>query len=86
MDFYRGTEELGHIHLDGELHLATRPPLGDELIRTGMAQRFPYAKGWVMCRIASASDAARAEWLIRLAYDHLGGTPASELLVGGNPA
>ena len=26
-DFYRGDEELGHIHLDGEIHLATSPAI-----------------------------------------------------------
>ncbi len=28
IDFYVGPDELGHIHLDGSIHLATTPELG----------------------------------------------------------
>ena len=33
VDFYVGSDELGHIHLDGSIHLATPPWLGSELGR-----------------------------------------------------
>ena len=31
VDFYLGEEELGHLHLDGSIHLATPPALGEAL-------------------------------------------------------
>ena len=32
IDFYVGPHELGHIHLDGSIHLATTPELGAEMV------------------------------------------------------
>lgn len=81
-DFYRGEDELGHLHLDGELHLATSPALARSLIRAELARPFPWAdtEEWVVYRIGSERDTRHAEWLLRLAYDHLGGAPEPELL------
>ncbi len=81
-DFYRGEEELGHIHLDGELHLAAPPALARALLGNGLARPFPWAdtNEWVLYHIRSEADAHHAERLIRLAYDHLGGTSEPELL------
>ena len=81
-DFYRGEDELGHLHLDGDLHLATPPALGRALLSAGLARRFPWAAGseWVLYPIRSEADAHHAERLLRLAYDALGGTPEAELL------
>ena len=47
IDFYLGDKELGHIHLDGSLHLATSPSLGKELIALRLARPFPDQRGWV---------------------------------------
>ncbi len=47
IDFYYGELELGHIHLDGSVHLATSPELGRALIREGVGAAFPYQRGWV---------------------------------------
>ena len=41
IDFYVGDEELGHIRLDGDLHLATSPSLGKDLVTRHLAQPFP---------------------------------------------
>lgn len=41
-DFYVADEELGHLHLDGEVHLATTLELGVPLVEAGLARRFPY--------------------------------------------
>ena len=81
-DFYRGGEELGHIHLDGEVHLATPPALTRALIEAGLASPFRWASAndWVMYRIRSEADARHAERLLRLAYDSLGGASEGELL------
>ena len=53
IDFYLGDRELGHIHLDGELHLATSPTLGKVMIGEGVARPFRYQRGWVYERIRS---------------------------------
>ena len=47
VDFYLGEDELGHLHLDGSIHLATSPELGRKLIAEGAAKPFRYQRGWV---------------------------------------
>ena len=47
IDFYVGEQELGHIHLDGRLHLATSPDLGAALVAERLARPFRYGRGWV---------------------------------------
>ena len=47
IDFYVGEEELGHIHLDGSIHMATSPTLGRALVAEGLARPFRYQQGWV---------------------------------------
>lgn len=81
-DFYRGEEELGHIHLDGEVHLATSPAIARALVGAGAAQPFPWAAAgeWVTYRIRSEADMRHAGRLMRMAYDYLGGTPEIELI------
>ena len=73
-DFYVGDEELGHLNLDGEVHLATILGLSVPLVRAGLARRFPcggsYA-GWVEVSIRTEADAEHAIWLFRLNYDRL---------------
>ncbi len=70
IDFYVGERELGHIHLDGSIHLATSPSLGDALIAEGRARPFRYQRGWVCERVqAIGSDAAIS--LFRRNYDWL---------------
>ena len=70
VDFYLGEEELGHVHLDGEIHLATDRILGAELVAEGAAEPFRYVRGWVQARTARIGPAA-AIALIRRNYDHL---------------
>jgi len=70
IDFYVGDEELGHIHLDGSVHLATTPSLGAALVADGLAEPFPYVEGWVHEQIARIGpDAAVA--LFRRNYERL---------------
>jgi hypothetical protein len=70
VDFYVGERELGHVHLDGSLHLATNPTLGAALVADGLARRFPYAKGWV-CENVDRIGAEAAIALFRRNYDRL---------------
>lgn len=78
-DFYVGERELGHIHLDGEIHLALTKPLASLLIQRDLAEPFPWAENWVQFPIWSAADAEHATWLFRLGYDRLGGAAAATL-------
>ena len=68
IDFYVGEQELGHIHLDGSIHLATSPNLGKVLITQGLARPFRHVHGWVEEAISNIGvDAAVA--LFRRNYD-----------------
>lgn len=70
VDFYVGDQELGHLHLDGSIHLATRPALGREMIAEGVARSFRYQQGWVEEQVGRiGTDAAVA--LFRRNYDDL---------------
>ena len=70
IDFYVGPDELGHIHLDGAIHLATTPELGAELVAEGLGKPFPWARGWTMANI-SRLGVDRAVALFRRNYDRL---------------
>lgn len=43
-DFYVNDAELGHIHLNGEVHLAATEELGTALLQRGLASRCPTAR------------------------------------------
>ena len=78
-DFYVGEKELGHIHLDGELHLCLTVGLRERLIEAGLAEALPWAEDCVQAPISNRRDARNAVWLFRLGYDRLKGTPIPEL-------
>ena len=70
IDFYVGADELGHLHLDGSIHLATSPTLGAQLVADGLGRPFPYARGWTTSSVAAlGTDGAVA--LFRRNYDRL---------------
>lgn len=82
-DFYVGQEELGHIHLNGDVHLATINELRKPLVEAGLAQRFPFGgeyEGWVLYHIQSAETARHAIWLFHLNYLRLTGTPLADII------
>lgn len=81
-DFYVGDEELGHIHLDGSIHLATSLALRQALVTRGLAQPFPYAgyEGWVQSAIRGPADAELALWLFGLNHRRLCGTAEAALV------
>ena len=70
IDFYVGPDELGHIHLDGSIHLATTPALGATLVGEGLGRPFPWAKGWTMANVERLGVEA-AVGLFRRNYDRL---------------
>ena len=70
IDFYVGVDELGHIHLDGSIHLATTPELGAEMVAEGLGRPFPWARGWTLARIDKLGIDG-AVTLFRRNYDRL---------------
>lgn len=79
VDFYVGDKELGHIHLDGELHLRVTVGLRRLLIDCGRAYPFRWADDWVQAPIATRLDARNALWLFQIGYDRLIRVPISDL-------
>ena len=71
--------ELGHIHLNGEIHLALTKSLRDQLVALHLAQPFVWDRAWVTTRISSPSEADQALWLFRLGYDRLRAMPEEAL-------
>ena len=67
-------KELGHIHLDGELHLGLTVGLRRQLIEAGLAEALPWAEDWIQAPISNPKEAHTAQWLFRLGYDRLMGT------------
>ncbi len=70
VDFYVGPEELGHLHLEGSIHLATTPALGAELVAEGLGTSFIYARGWTQAQVARLGVPG-AVALFRRNYDRL---------------
>jgi Family of unknown function (DUF5519) len=79
-DFYVGEHELGHIHLDGEIHLVVPQLLAKTLIKANHAQKFRWGADWVQFPIIDEASARHAVWLFRLSYDHLNGTSVQDLM------
>jgi hypothetical protein len=70
VDFYYGEQELGHIHLDGSVHIATNPELGRALVNEGLCRPFPYQHGWVHERVQRIGPAS-AVALFKRNYERL---------------
>jgi len=82
-DFYVGEEELGHIHLNGDVHLSTTKAIHHALTKAELAVSLPYGSGnkrWVLFPIREAAHPAHATWLFRLSYDRLKGASEADLL------
>ena len=82
-DFYVGKNELGHIHLDGSVHLATTRELRIPLLKNNLAKKFPYGgqyEGWVLFKIETESEAQQAIWLFQLNYERLMGVSIETLI------
>lgn len=82
-DFYLGKNELGHIHLDGSVHLATIKELRILLVEKKLAKKFPFGgeyEGWVLFKITNQNDAKHAIWLFQLNYERLIGNSTETLV------
>lgn len=73
IDFYVKDRELGHIHLNGDVHLATNTFLRKQLVNRELASSFPYPgyEDWILFQINNLQNAQHAAWLFRLNYDRL---------------
>ncbi len=76
-----GAGDLGHIHLNGEIHLALSESLKDKLVALNLAKPFVWNRAWVTAPIASQTEADQALWLFRLGYYRLRSVP--EEVLGG---
>lgn len=79
-DFYLGDNELGHLHLDGEAHIAVGVTLRNALVLGGLAKPFRWSTAFVVIRVESAKDAAHAKRVFQLSYDRRAGVPSEVLL------
>ena len=70
VDFYVGDDELGHIHLDGSIHLATPPDLGATMVAEGLGRPFPWARGWTLASVGRLGPDGAVD-LFRRNYDRL---------------
>jgi hypothetical protein len=79
-DFYVGQEEIGHLHLEGQAHVATGLALRKALVSAKLAAPFRWSSKFVVHDIARGSDVEHALWLFRLAYDRARGVTDEDLL------
>lgn len=73
-DFYFGddpdAEELGHLHLYAEAHVAMPAKLAATVIAAGLGERFAYSRQIVVFDVDSKGAVPHATWLFQLSYDH----------------
>jgi hypothetical protein len=79
-DFYLGQEELGHIHLNGEAHIAVSKAVRAALIAAGRAKPFRWSDSFVVFHIKTAKDRSLAEALFELSYQRRQGASDAQLL------
>ena len=73
VDFYVGSNELGHIHLDGSIHLATTSQLCAELVAEGLGKPFRWGRGWTVANV-NQLGAEKSVRLFRRNYERLRAT------------
>src|SRR5258706_16436730 len=78
-DFYVGEKELGHIHLDGELHLGVTAGLRRQLVEAGRAEAFRWGEDWVQAPSFIRQHSRNGLWLCELGYDRFTVRPIREL-------
>ncbi len=79
-DFYVGEHELGHLHLDGDAHVAVGRLVRDALVKRGLAHAFPWSRDFVTWQVESEATRAHAEWLFSLRHAVLRGQGVDEVL------
>jgi len=79
-DFYLGDAELGHIHLDGEAHVAVGRKLAAAIVRRGLASAFRWSRDFVTTPVDSPASVTHTAWLFQLRHDALSGISEPRLL------
>ena len=79
-DFYVGEEELGHLHLYDEAHVAMPPQLAAAVIAAGLAKRSPWSSEVVEHDVSGPADVKEVLGLFELNYALLRGAKLSELV------
>lgn len=79
-DFYVGDEEIGHLHLEGEAHVATGVALRKSVVAAKLAGPFRWSAKFVVHSVARAADVEHTLWLFRLAYDRAKGASDEDLI------
>lgn len=79
-DFYVGDEEIGHLHLEGQAHVATGLVLRKALVAAKLASPFRWSTKFVVHDVERAADVEHALWLFRLAYDRTKGATDADLV------
>ena len=75
-DFYIGDTEIGHIHFDGEAHVATDAQISQSFIEQGKAQPFRYRadptyRHWTQVKITNPTHCENTLALFRANYERL---------------
>lgn len=78
-DFYYGQDELGHLHLDGEAHVAVGRKLREVLVEAGLAEPFPWSREFVRHEVSSATDVKRVLFVFEIAHARRKGEPHAAL-------
>jgi hypothetical protein len=80
VNFHFGEHEIGHIHLDGEIHVTLTKELSKAIVSAKIAQPFPWGDdAMIQCLITNEKSMEVALWLFRFGYDQLRGTSDNEL-------
>ncbi len=79
-DFYVAEQELGHIHLDGSVHLAAGEELKKLFLSNNLAKKFQYGENWVEFKISSEKDVQKAILLFQLNYERINGISLDDLI------
>ncbi|MDX2089776.1 MAG: DUF5519 family protein [Kofleriaceae bacterium] len=64
------------MHLDGEAHVPIGRALARELVRAGLARRFPWSDDFVM---TPTDDVALATWIFSLRREQIAGAEEQQL-------
>ena len=75
-DFYVGDDEIGHIHLYGEVHVATDAAISAAFIEQGKAEHFRYRadpnyRYWTQITVSNALTYQQALALFRANYERI---------------
>lgn len=79
-DFYFGSDEVGHIHLDSEAHIFVGRSVAAALIKAGLARRFEWSREAVAFEVRAQGDVGHALWLFELSYERRRGLAPDALL------